>query len=210
MDSPLSQLLKNFKDTRLRTELVSVADIKSFKTNDIVADTSTVNNVLYIVITGCLKASKSYSEDKDFHLYYIKQGEICTTTSFFNGSYSDKIKLTAECPTEVLAIPSSSVSEWLKKYPVWVEYHLLQFQTRLSYLLNDYQKNITENHEKRVLDFLKNKSNIINKKELKVTHQVIADELGTAREVVSRILKKMEKDKVLTLHRSHIMLHDAI
>jgi CRP/FNR family transcriptional regulator, anaerobic regulatory protein len=63
-----------------------------------------------------------------------------------------------------------------------------------------------KNLDERLLQFLKKKSEVGNTKILNLTHEQIAGELGTARVVVSRLLRKLEEDKVLILGRNKITL----
>jgi CRP/FNR family transcriptional regulator len=60
--------------------------------------------------------------------------------------------------------------------------------------------------DERLLDFLQTKVGITQHKTLHITHEQVANELGTARVVISRLLKKLEEDGILLLGRNKITL----
>ena len=123
---------------------------------------------------------------------------------FFNNE-SPSIAIAAE-ETTILAIPTRYITEWQKEYKSWNNYVIRTFRKRYDELLFTFEGVAFEHIDKRILDYLnsrkiKNDSNIIE-----ISHQSLANELGTTRVVVSRILKQFELDGKVRLHRGGIEL----
>jgi CRP/FNR family transcriptional regulator, anaerobic regulatory protein len=128
--------------------------------------------------------------------------------SFLGGMHHDtsKVKAIAEEHTEILFIPIDKVSEMIKEFPEWLDYIFRLYHKRFEELLDVVNAIAFKNLDERLLQFLKKKSEVGNTKILNLTHEQIAGELGTARVVVSRLLRKLEEDKVLILGRNKITL----
>jgi CRP/FNR family transcriptional regulator len=105
-----------------------------------------------------------------------------------------KVYATTEEDSKILLIPVQHLPLWLREYPAFNELFYNQFNLRYSELLNSIGHLLVDKMDKRLYDHLKNKSLLLNSASIKMSHSQIANELGTAREVVSRVLKKLESD----------------
>ena len=128
--------------------------------------------------------------------------------SFLSGLHQDtsKIKAVAEEDTEILFIPIEKVSLLIKEYPEWLDYIFKLYHKRFEELLEVVNAVAFKKLDERLLDFIKTKANLNQSKEIHITHEQIANELGSARVVVSRLLKQLEEDGVITLGRNKIFL----
>jgi CRP/FNR family transcriptional regulator len=140
-------------------------------------------------------------------LYYITAGESCIM-SFLGGIHDEtsKIKAIVEEDAEILLIPVDKASEWVKKFPEWSDFIFKLYHKRFEELLSVVNAIAFQKLDVRLLHLLKQKSELANSKEIKVTHQQLAEELGTAREVVSRVAKQMENEGLIHLSRNKITL----
>lgn len=91
-------------------------------------------------------------------------------------------------------MPVQHVPNWLKEYPDFNELFYNQFNLRYSELLETIGSLLLDKMDKRLYDHLKKKSELINHNSIVMSHNQIANELGTAREVITRVLKKLETD----------------
>ena len=150
-----------------------------------------------LVLEGTIKVFSSH-EDRDLLLYYIEPSESCIM-SFSAGLWNlpSRVKAITEADSKVLLIPNEVLASLLHKYPAFEELFFKQYNQRYDDLLDTINQVLFEKMDKRILDYLKDKSNVLGEKVLNIRHHQIAREIGSAREVVSRVLKKLEKEGLL-------------
>ena len=147
-----------------------------------------------IVTSGLVKVFTRH-EDKELLLYYIQPGESCIMT--FDACLKNapsKVYATTEKKSEVLLMPTENVFRWMKEYPELNSLFFLQYNIRYNELLNMINQLLFEKMDSRILEYLKAKMKLTGKNQLKISHRQIANDLGTAREVVSRVIKKLENE----------------
>jgi CRP/FNR family transcriptional regulator len=106
-----------------------------------------------------------------------------------------KVFAVTESPAQLLLLPVARLQDWVKKYPQFNQLFLTQYNQRYSELIETMNHVLFEKMDKRILDYLKEKTVVTGKNSVKMTHREIATDLGTAREVVSRMLKKLESEQ---------------
>jgi CRP/FNR family transcriptional regulator len=150
--------------------------------------------VLPIVINGLVKVYSRFDE-KELLLYYIEPAQSCVMTFYaaLKNTPSKVFAITEE-DSKVLLIPKQQLPYWLKEYPDFNELFYSQFNLRYSELLDTIGHLLLDRMDKRLYDHLKKKLDLTNSNTIKMSHSQIANELGTAREVITRVLKKLETD----------------
>jgi CRP/FNR family transcriptional regulator len=147
-----------------------------------------------IVLEGLVKVFTRY-EDKELLLYYIEPSESCVM-SFLAGikNLPSKIFAHTETDTKLLLLPSSSVEIWTRHYPQlnYLFYDL--YNTRYTELIDTLNQLIFQKLDSRIYEHLRDKSRITGNTILNLRHREIANALGTSREVITRVLKKLEKE----------------
>ncbi|HKI87922.1 MAG TPA: Crp/Fnr family transcriptional regulator [Draconibacterium sp.] len=145
-----------------------------------------------IVTNGLVKVF-TRNEDKELLLYYIKPSESCIMSfdACLNNSPS-KVYASTEEDSTILLLPVDKVFSWMKEYPEMNSLFYQQYNTRYNELIHMINQLLFEKMDKRLLKYLQTEVSIRNINPIKISHQKIANHLGTAREVVSRILKKLE------------------
>ncbi len=148
--------------------------------------------VIPLVISGLIKVFTRY-EYKELLLYYIEPRESCIM-SFSAGLRNEPSKIYAvtEESTTALLLPIDKVVQWTKQYPDINVLFFQQFNLRYSDLLDTINHLIFKQLDKRLVDYLVKKAVLNKSGSLKISHRQIASELGTAREVISRLMKKLE------------------
>ena len=150
--------------------------------------------VVPIVLSGLIKVFTGH-EGKDFLLYYIQPNESCVMT--FTASLKNepsKIYALTEEDTKALLIPTDKVTKWISEFPDFSTWFFELYNQRYSELLETVHDVLFEKMDKRLYDYLKEKGDLTNKNPLNISHRQIANELGTAREVISRVMKKLESE----------------
>lgn len=194
-------------DESLRSELQSKGQLKQFEAGDVILRENANIKAIPIILSGALKVSREDQAGKEILLYYVKPGESCVM-SFFGGLHHDtsKIKAVAEEPTEILFISTEDSNEWVRKFPAWIDFIFYVYHKRFEELLEVVNEIAFQKIDERIIHLLNKKASINGHKEVITTHQQIADELGTSREVVSRLLKQMEGEGKILLSRNKITL----
>lgn len=153
---------------------------------------------LPIVLGGNVKIF-CQEEDTQFLLYYIQAGEPCiySFAHAFNGSPCE-FSAISESKSELLMIPLTNVQTWIKQYPSFSMILLRNYQRHYEELLDSTKQIICYNLEERLIRYLEERANISQSNILALKHQTIADDLGSSREVITRLLKKLAKNGLLT------------
>ncbi len=198
------QFLPNISP-ELRDEFQHSGILKTFEPGDIILKENAVIRFLPIVISGSLKVMREDKDGREILLYFVQPGESCIM-SLFGGLYHDKSKIKAitEEPTELLLLPVTNVMDWIKNYPDWTEFILVLYHKRFEELLETVNEIAFQKIDERIMKLLSKKTDINHSNEIVTTHQQIADELGTSREVVSRLLKQLEREGRTQLSRNKI------
>src|SRR5690606_16302547 len=102
--------------------------------------------------------------------------------------------------------PVEKVDEWMRDYTDWKNLVMTTYSIRFRDLLNTIDNIAFRKMDERLEEYLFSKSRALQTDSLPITHQEIATELGTSREVISRLLKQMEKDGKIHLGRNKIDL----
>lgn len=178
----------------LRKELAAHAILKEVPQGTEILREGQYVKVIPIVLEGLIKVFSRH-EEKELLLYYIKPQESCIM-SFAAGMKNEpsKIFAVAEEDTSALLLPTDKVAQWVREYPEVNQLFFQQYNLRYSDLLTTIHQLLFERMDKRLLDYLVNKSLLTGRNPIKISHRQIAAELGTAREVISRIMKKLEND----------------
>lgn len=151
--------------------------------------------VVPLVLTGLVNVLTRY-EDRELLLYYIRPEESCIM-SFFGVLRDETSRITArtEADSELLLLPSDTLREWLLKFPaLHLFFHQLN-NLRYLDLLDTIHEVLFEHLDGRILNFLREKARLTGNPFIRIRHRDIADALGTSREAISRVTKKLEHEK---------------
>jgi CRP/FNR family transcriptional regulator len=196
MDS--DQNILPFLEAELQKVVLEVSSIKSFEKGVEILREEQYIKVLPIVLDGLVKVYSKFN-DKELLLYYIEPSQSCVMTFYAAlKNTPSKVYATIEEDARILLVPTNHLPNWLKEYPNFNILFYNQFNLRYSELLDTIGHLLLDKMDKRLYDHLAKKMSLINQDSLKMSHSQIANELGTAREVVTRVLKKLEEEgKVL-------------
>jgi len=160
-----------------------------------------------MVLDGTLKVSRENDEGQELVLYYVRSGEGCAMT-FSCGmmSRTSLVKGMAEDDLTMLCVPVAVMEEWMQKYPSWKKYVMSTIVNEFIDVIKSVDDVTFKKMDDRLISYLKEKSKISGSALVNLSHQQIADEMGTNRVVISRLLKKLENEKRLLLFRNQIKL----
>lgn len=191
----------------LRQKLIEFGFVKTFAENEVILNENAYIKAIPIVTKGSIRVMRTDEDGREILIYYIRPGESCIM-SFLGGLHHDtsKIKAIAEEETEILFIPIDKVSLLIKEFPEWLDYIFKLYHKRFEELLEVVNAVAFKKMDERLLDFIKKKSEMSKARSIIITHEQLANELGTARVVVSRLLKQMEENGQIVLGRNKISL----
>ncbi|MFP8893815.1 MULTISPECIES: Crp/Fnr family transcriptional regulator [Chryseobacterium] len=184
---------------------------KNYHQGDIILDENASIRSIPIVMKGMLKVIRTEEDGREILLYYIKAGESCIM-SFLGGMHNEKsiVKAEIEEDAEILFLPVDKVSLFIKDHPEWLDYIFRLYHKRFEELLDIINAIAFKKVDERLLNLLQKKSELTGSETIHTTHEQLANELGTARVVVSRLLKQLEEDGKLMLGRNKITLLKAL
>ncbi len=191
----------------LQQKLFEAGMVKTLEKGDVVMQENTYIRSIPIIISGSLKIIRTDEEDKEILLYYIKPGESCIM-SFLGGMHNEKskVKAVAEERSEVLFVPIERVRDLIREFPQWLDYIFRLYHQKFEELLDAFNSVAFKKVDERLLGLLEKKASLTGNKTLEVTHEQLANELGTARVVISRLLKQLEDVGEVELGRNKITL----
>jgi CRP/FNR family transcriptional regulator len=207
----MKELLKKtygfiFEDALIE-EIAEVSLLRDFNEGDVLIDFGDYITKMPLLIEGAIKILREDFDEGEILLYFIEKGDTCAMTmACCMGETKSEIRAIAENKGRVVMIPVRKMEEWLGKYKSWRNYVFNSYNNRLKEMLSAIDNLAFMNMDERLENYLRDKAKINQSKEIHATHQDIAYDLHTSRVVVSRLLKAMENEGIIRLHRAFIEL----
>lgn len=201
----LEQIVEFKSSPDLLEKLYQYSVQKEYKAGSIILNENAYIRSIPIVTKGTLKVMRTEEDGREILLYYIKAGESCIM-SFLGGLHNEKSKLKAEVEddAEIHFLPIDKVTLFIKEYPQWLDYIFRLYHKRFEELLDIVNSTAFKKVDERLLALLRKKQELTGNNTLNITHEQLANELGTARVVVSRLLKQLEENGTVQLGRNKI------
>lgn len=180
---------------------------KSYEAGSVILNENSSIRSLPIVTKGTLRVIRTEDDGREILLYYIKAGESCIM-SFLGGLHNEtsKVKAEVEEDAEILFLPMDKVGFFIKEYPQWLDYIFRLYHKRFEELLEIVNAVTFKKMDERLLALLYKKQELTGNNILNITHEQLANELGTARAVISRLLKQLEELGKVKLGRNKIKI----
>ncbi|HEY1044801.1 MAG TPA: Crp/Fnr family transcriptional regulator [Bacteroidia bacterium] len=200
----LQSVFPGFEPDLIST-LSEEATVKSFTAGEVIIRTGQYIQNTMLVLSGKIKVYREDDEGNEFFMYYIHPGQACAISLICAARMeTSKILAKAVEDAEVLMLPLNAMEKWMSKYRSWYEFVVGTYRNRFEELLSVLDQVAFRSMDERLEFYLRrhidnNGSNLIQ-----LSHQEIANELNSSREVVSRLLKKMEQRGMVKLHRNSI------
>lgn len=198
-----------FFEPELKNELQSSSKLYTIPAGEIIMDIGQTIDQIPLVIKGSIKILREDEEGNEIFLYYLEPGNACATsiTCCLTGQKST-IRAIAEDDTEYLAIPVHYSDEWMVKYKSWKNFVMNTYAERFEELLKAIDQLAFKKMDERLAKYLHDKADLHENSEIHISHQEIAYDLNTSREVISRLLKQLEKIGSIKLGRNRIFILD--
>lgn len=144
-----------------------------------------------LVLSGLIKVFREDAEGNEFLMYYLKPGEACALSMVCAAKHeASPISAVTVTETEIVQVPVETMSEWMGKYKSWYQFVIETYRSRFDELLMTLDNVAFRSMDERLEFYLKRAQEAHQSNTIEVSHQQIADELNSSREVISRLLKK--------------------
>lgn len=205
----LKEKLPNITDPNLLEAMLKFGTVHVFQQDKIITEPGQFIKMVPIILEGAIKIMRMDEDGKELFLYYLEPGETCALSlTCCSASKPSEIKAVAEEKTTILGIPIQKHEEWTDQFKQWKEFVAMTYQSRFQEMLVALDAVAFKRMDERLMRYIVTKMKQQKANELHTTHQEIANELGTSREVISRLLKQLEKKKWIELGRNIIYIRD--
>ncbi len=194
-------------DTSLLALIEKEATLKTFQPGEIIMRTGQFIKSTALIVNGRVKIYREGPDGGEFLMYYIGPGQACAVSMICAlQARSSEITAVAEEETEILLLPIQLMDQLMKEHKSWYQFVIQTYRSRFDELLAVVDDVAFRNMDERLEFYLKRYQEKTGKQKIELSHQQIAEDLNSSREVISRLLKKMEQRGLVKLNRNMIEL----
>ncbi|MCX7744894.1 MAG: Crp/Fnr family transcriptional regulator [Flavobacteriales bacterium] len=202
-ESYIRSLIPEAEDGLIK-EFIEYAVVKEYNAGDLILDVGQYIRSTMVLSKGTLKVYRESGDGDEFLMYYLEPGDACALTVLCEvRSEKSTIAVKADEDAELILVPLEFSEEWQMKYPSWHRFIIANYRKRFEELLTTLDSVVFKALDERLEFYLKRLMKH-NGKHINLSHQQIADDLNSTREVISRLLKKLEQAGKVKLHRNAI------
>lgn len=184
------------------------AELKDVKEGETLISTGQYIRSTILLLDGLVKVYREDDEGNEFLMYYLEPGEACAL-SILCAARQEKSQIMAKAVkgSTLIMVPVDQTELWMNQYKSWYRYVVGTYRARFEELLQTLDSIAFKSLDERLAFYLKR--HIENSgPRIELSHQQIAEELNSSREVISRLLKKLEQRGLVVLHRNVIEIPD--
>lgn len=202
-ESYIRTLIPDAEDGLIK-EFIENAVVKEFNAGDLILEVGQYIRSTMVLSKGTLKVYRESGEGDEFLMYFLEPGDACALTVLCEvRSEKSTIAVKADEDAELIFVPLEYSEEWQVKYPSWHRFIIANYRKRFKELLTTLDSVVFKALDERLEFYLKRQMQH-NGKHISLSHQQIANDLNSTREVISRLLKKLEQAGKVKLHRNSI------
>lgn len=199
----LRTLFPHFEDGLYR-DVLEHGTIKEVKAGSVLLRLGETIRSTILILDGVVKLYREDDEGKEFFIYHLSAGQACSLSMVCAARHeTSEVLAKALTDATILTIPLDYMDQWMRQYRSWYQFVVNSYRARFEELLKTIDAIAFTNMDERLEHYLKKQVAQLGP-QLKITHQEIATDLNSSREVISRLLKKMEAKSWLIIHRNSI------
>jgi len=200
----LKEIFPSFEPA-LQDELLLHSTVQQFNAGEPLMRTGQYFRSTMLIVSGLVKVYREDDEGNEFFMYYLQPGQACALSMVCaTKQQTSQVMGRAVKDTTVLAVPLSFMDAWMTTYKSWHQFVLETYCSRFEELLVTLDHVAFRAMDERLEFYLRQHEQTLQTATITINHQEIADELNSSREVISRLLKKMEQLGKIKLHRNAI------
>lgn len=205
----LKTLFGKILEEELLEEITRVGTLRAVPADFELMDIGEPIKGVPLMLSGAIKISREDINGDELLLYYLEEGDSCTMTMAWEmGQQKSQIRAVTELPSQLIMIPLNAIEDWSSRFPSWRKFIFQSYHKRMEELLATVDSIAFDQLEKRLWTYLVEKKRVTKANTLTITHQTIAQEMHSSRVVISRLLKRLEVEQKIRLHRNAIELFD--
>ena len=192
-------------DKELISHLEKIGQVVDFEEGEMLMRTGQYFKNSLLILDGRVKLYREGDDGEEFFLYYLEKGNACALSMICAAkNETSAIKAKTMSPVTALEIPIQHMDTLMKDYRQWYYFVLETYRARFSELLEVIDQVAFHSMDQKLEFYLKRQFESFGTNKVTVTHQEIADDLNSSREVISRLLKKLESGKRISISRNEI------
>jgi len=192
-------------DKELISHLEKIGQVVEFEEGEMLMRTGQYFKNSLLILDGRVKLYREGDDGEEFFLYYLEKGNACALSMICAAkNETSAIKAKTMSPVKALEIPIQHMDTLMKEYRQWYYFVLETYRARFSELLEVIDQVVFHSMDQKLEFYLKRQFDSFGTNKITVTHQEIADDLNSSREVISRLLKKLESGKRISISRNEI------
>ena len=202
----IAQVLQNLGlEDQLVVEIIQTGRLLKVRSEQMLIEPGMEAKEMPMVITGTLRVMREDKDGREIFLYYLEGGDACAMSiSCCLGTQISEFKVVAEDDATIWMVPMHHLDTWMVKYRSFRKFIFDSYHDRFDEMLNTIDSIAFMNMDERLMKYLLDKKQSTGSFVINKTHEQIAQELNTSRVVVSRLLKKLEKEEKIELYRNRI------
>lgn len=194
-----------FLEKDLINELSGVSKLQNLDVGESIVDEGEYIKAFPIVIAGTIRVVRLAEDGNELLLYFLKQGEICAMAlTCCMGLQKSNIRMTAEEESIILLVPVDKPEKWMSDYRTWKEFMMYSIRKRFDELLDTIDSIAFMRLDERLIRFFQERYRSTGKTVFSGTHHDIAIQLNTSREIISRLLRKLEQKNLVVTERNSV------
>jgi CRP/FNR family transcriptional regulator len=205
-NSSTEDLMKTFPmfDITLANYIHDNAESTIFEAGEVLMKPGQFFKYAMLIVNGKVKLYREGEDGEEFFMYFLETGNACALSMLCMArNQSSTIMALAVEKTEVVMIPIQFMDVLMKQFTSWYHFVIETYRSRFEELLIVVDQIAFKNMDERLEWYLKQQAKSLGNN-LMLTHQQIANEINSSREVVSRLLKKMENNGLISMERNSI------
>jgi CRP/FNR family transcriptional regulator len=208
--SDIQELTTTFDDLyeqQIREAIAINGQVTEITEGEMLIDIGQYIKMMPLILSGSLKILREDNDGKELLIYHVRKGETCAMSiTCCMGDAKSSVRAVAEENTKMISLPTRVMDEWSNVFPGWKHFIMRTYQHRFEELLQTIDSIAFQKLDDRLERWLKEKTAHTVDGVIHITHHEIASELHSSREVISRLLKKLEHQGTLELGRNKIKM----
>lgn len=200
-------VFSSFRESELVEDIIRVGEIEHLPAGQVLMEVGRYIRSVPLITSGTIRVMREDKEGKELFLYYLKPGETCAISlTCCMANEQSSIRAIADEDTEMIRVPIEYLDIWTNKYVTFKNFVMNTYRLRYEELLATIDSIAFMKMDERLWKFLLERKAMMGTFDLTITHQEIADALHSTREVISRLLKVLEREEKIELGRNRITI----
>jgi len=203
MKADLHKIFPSFENKFIET-LEEKAELRILEPGETLMKTGKFFKSIILVVEGLIKVYREEDNGNEYFMYYLQPGQACAL-SMINAGKQEKSEVMGKVvtPTTVIAIPLKYMDSWMHDYKSWYQFVIDTYRRRFEEVLVTLDHTAFRNMDEKLLFYLKREQEVNNSNILSINNTVVAQELSSSREVISRLMKKLSERGMIKLLKNH-------